>query len=46
MQRAVALLDKTEVDRRPVRLLGAGVYNFESLEKSGDDENPQLSLEA
>jgi len=46
VQRAVALLDKTEVDRRPVRLLGAGVHNLESLEMSGDVENPQLSLEA
>ena len=29
VRRAVALLDKTEVGQRPVRLLGAGVHNFE-----------------
>jgi DNA polymerase IV len=29
VRRAVALLDKTEAGRRPVRLLGAGVYNLE-----------------
>ena len=46
VQRAVALLDKTEVDRRPVRLLGAGVHNLESLDRSGDHQSPQLSLEA
>ena len=46
VERAVALLDKTEVDRRPVRLLGAGVYNLESIEKPGDVEDPQLRLEA
>src|SRR5262245_49972577 len=30
VRRAVALLDKTEVATRAVRLLGAGVHNFES----------------
>ena len=30
VQRAVALLEKTEAGRRPVRLLGAGVHNLES----------------
>jgi DNA polymerase-4 len=29
VRRAVALLDKTEAGRRPVRLLGAGVSNFQ-----------------
>jgi hypothetical protein len=31
-QRAVALLDKTEAGKRPVRLLGAGVHNLEPTE--------------
>jgi len=29
VRRAVVLLDKTDAGRRPVRLLGAGVHNFE-----------------
>jgi DNA polymerase-4 len=45
-QRAVALLERTEVGRRPVRLLGAGVHNLEPLERSGDADGPQLRLEA
>jgi DNA polymerase-4 len=36
VQRAVALLEKTEAGRRPVRLLGAGVHNLEVL----DDRQP------
>ena len=45
-RRAVNLLDKTEAGRRPVRLLGAGVYN---LEPDGGEESkaaagPQLNL--
>ena len=44
-QRAVALLQKTEAGQRPIRLLGAGVHNLESIEKPGDVENPQLTLE-
>ena len=36
VQRAVALLEKTEVDRRPVRLLGAGVHNLEPLDGRAD----------
>ncbi|HEU4335608.1 MAG TPA: DNA polymerase IV [Candidatus Eisenbacteria bacterium] len=43
--RAVALLDKTEAGRRPVRLLGAGVYNVESLEAPRDGGSPQLWLD-
>jgi len=31
VRRAIALLEKTEVGQRPVRLLGAGVYNLEPL---------------
>ena len=45
-QRAVALLDKTEAGRRPVRLLGAGVHNLEPVEGASSPENPQLTLEA
>jgi DNA polymerase IV len=47
-QRAVALLEKTEAGRRPVRLLGAGVHNLEPQTESGDtggDEGPQLRFE-
>ena len=47
-QRAVALLEKTEAGRRPVRLLGAGVYNLEPLDGErgdvGGGESPQLRL--
>ncbi|MGE5176712.1 MAG: DNA polymerase IV [Hyphomicrobiales bacterium] len=46
VQRAVGLVEKTEAGRRPVRLLGAGVYNLESREVSEDDDDPQLKLEA
>ncbi|HSQ60355.1 MAG TPA: DNA polymerase IV [Acidobacteriota bacterium] len=46
VQRAVALLEKTEAGRRPVRLLGAGVYNVEPLERLGGADSPQLRLEA
>lgn len=35
VQRAVALIEKTEAGRRPVRLLGAGVYN---LERPGESD--------
>jgi DNA polymerase-4 len=33
VRRAVALLDKTEARTRPVRLLGAGVHNFVTVEE-------------
>jgi DNA polymerase-4 len=36
--RAVALLDKTEAGRRPVRLLGAGVSNLEPQDGSVESE--------
>jgi DNA polymerase-4 len=45
VRRAVALLDKTEAGRRPVRLLGAGVSNLQQLGPSGevqDSEAPGL----
>ncbi len=40
-RRAVALLDKTEAGRRPVRLLGAGVSNF-----LGQDDPDRLPFDA
>ena len=44
-RRAVALLDKTEAGTRPVRLLGAGVYNLESLAEPLDaNERDDLQL--
>ncbi len=49
VQRAVTLLEKTEAGRRPVRLLGAGVQNFEPLggpAGAGEDDEPQLRLES
>jgi DNA polymerase-4 len=46
VQRAVALLEKTDAGRRPVRLLGAGVHNLESVEGPGGIDSPQLRLEA
>jgi DNA polymerase-4 len=46
VQRAVALLEKTEAGRRPVRLLGAGVHNLEPMEKPGGIDGPQLRLKA
>ena len=41
-QRAVSLLDKSEAARRPVRLLGAGVYNLEEPGQSTPDEDGWL----
>ncbi len=35
VRRALALLDKTQVGQRPVRLLGAGVHNLVGLYESG-----------
>jgi len=48
VRRATALIEKTEAGRRPVRLLGAGVYNLEppsGSEKVEDVEIEQLRLE-
>jgi DNA polymerase-4 len=45
VSRATALLEKTEAGRRPIRLLGAGVYNLESLEPPVVIDDPQLRLE-
>jgi DNA polymerase-4 len=45
-RRAVALLEKTDAGRRPVRLLGAGVSNLEPLGGNGDAEALRLDLEA
>jgi DNA polymerase-4 len=45
-QRAVALLDKTDAGRRPVRLLGAGVYNLEAAASNDEAaKNRELFLE-
>jgi DNA polymerase-4 len=47
VRRAVALLEKTEAGRRPVRLLGAGVHNLESpaaAEDTGKVDAAQLRL--
>lgn len=38
VRRAVALLDRTEAGRRPVRLLGAGVSNFAGTDAIAEDE--------
>jgi DNA polymerase-4 len=46
--RAVALLDKTEAGKRPVRLLGAGVHNLEpagGTEAAAKDDTLQLRFE-
>jgi DNA polymerase-4 len=44
--RAVALLERTEAGRRPIRLLGVSVHGFVSPEDRGDAaaEHPQLPL--
>jgi DNA polymerase-4 len=44
VRRAVALLDKTECGRRPVRLLGVSVHNLTSELAPPPVEAPQLSL--
>jgi DNA polymerase-4 len=45
VRRALALLEKTDVARRPVRLLGAGVHNLEPLGgDANDSDDPQLRL--
>jgi hypothetical protein len=48
VRRAVALLEKTDASRRPVRLLGAGVHNFEQPGEHADagaDEDARLPFE-
>jgi DNA polymerase-4 len=48
VRRAVALLEKTDAGRRPVRLLGAGVHNLEPLGEPGETDGidgPRLRLE-
>jgi len=47
-RRAVALLEKTEAGRRPVRLLGAGVSNFAAQDgraDAGESTEPRLPLD-
>jgi DNA polymerase-4 len=46
VRRAVDLLAKTEAGRRPVRLLGAGVFNLQSAGGPGEPEDPQLRFDA
>jgi DNA polymerase-4 len=43
VRRAIALLDKTEAGRRPVRLLGAGVHNLERPGGQGDAEGVETA---
>ena len=45
VRRAVALLDKTEAGRRPVRLLGASVSNFRSTPEPLVVREPRLPFE-
>jgi DNA polymerase-4 len=44
VRRALALLDKTEAGRRPVRLLGAGVHNLVGLADPDNDDRWPLFL--
>jgi DNA polymerase-4 len=47
-RRAVALLERTEAGRRPVRLLGAGVHNLEEPggpKDAQDDDTLELRFE-
>jgi DNA polymerase-4 len=44
-KRAVALLDKTDARKRPVRLLGAGVHGLVNPEEIEDDEDPRLPFD-
>ena len=48
--RALALLDKTDAGRRPVRLLGVSVHNLKSrtsaeTARSARDDEPRLPLD-
>jgi DNA polymerase IV len=44
-RRAVALLDKTEAGRRPIRLLGVSVHNLtDGIEPEDDEDPPQRRL--
>jgi DNA polymerase-4 len=48
-QRAIALLDKTEAGRRPIRLLGVSVHNLEEsddarVRRAAPDDEPKLPL--
>jgi len=42
--RAVALLDRTEAGRRPVRLLGVSVHNLVDPDSTSDDEDGEPDL--
>jgi DNA polymerase-4 len=41
-ERAIALLDRTEAARRPVRLLGVSVHNLEDPSPPLDSKDPRL----
>jgi DNA polymerase-4 len=43
--RALALLEKTEAGRRPIRLLGVSVHNLDVAEEATDDTNPWLPFD-
>ena len=43
-RRAVALLDKTDAGRRPIRLLGVSVHNLTDGTQPVEDEKPQRRL--
>jgi DNA polymerase-4 len=48
--RAVALLDKTEAGRRPIRLLGVSLHNLEESDsqkarRAARDDEPRLPLD-
>ena len=45
VNRAVALLAKTEAGRRPVRLLGAGLHNFDDGQRRNDKGDGTLPFE-
>ena len=43
-RRAVALLEKTEAGRRPIRLLGVSVHNLTDGTEPEEEEGPQRRL--
>jgi DNA polymerase-4 len=43
-RRAVALLEKTEAGRRPIRLLGVSVHNLTDGIEAAEPEEPQRRL--
>ena len=43
-RRALALLDKTEAGKRPVRLLGAGVHNLQAADEGNESAEEERGL--